>query len=572
MRNCRENLLYRFCLLVGRVARLVCVRGDGTGFDFGAELLTGGLLLVPSIATASPFGVCAHVTRDEFDERVRTYEMMREAGFTDVRSDFDWRHCQRAKDAPFDFSTYDRVVDDAATYGVTVLPILHGTPQWAQPVNAHLDEWRKFVRETARHFRGRIPVYEIWNEENADSFWKDPDPAKYAVALKAAYEEVKAVDPSARVAFGGTAGCAWDYIEKAVRAGAKDCFDIVNVHPYRHPHPPEPGLTEDLNALKSMMSRNGIADRPIWITELGWPTHRATVPDVPVFRAALKIARPERPLWRAAYVNIELPGAAADLFADAVREALPSGSSCVGVTSDELNARLPKGDFDLVVYPIGESYPDDTVDAVAEFVRQGGTLAAIGGYPLYYPCRKGKHAGSSPQGARKACAARERLRIGVEAWWHNKAMPKSAQMFPSADAKKVGLAVDPAGLAATRFFSARLLKGADRLVPLLVGKDKTGGAAIGACVYLFDSDMKGRIFVSSRGQSAYGSSTEAQQANYTVTAIRSALRQGVEKYFIYEFRAVERDPHDSEHHFGIVHRDFTPKPAYEACRDYIQGR
>ena len=49
---------------------------------------------------------------------------------------------------------------------------------------------------------------------------------------RADQEEIKAVDPEARVAFGGTAGCDLGYIDRAYRVGAKSCCDIMNVHPY----------------------------------------------------------------------------------------------------------------------------------------------------------------------------------------------------------------------------------------------------------------------------------------------------------------------------------------------------
>ena len=516
----------------------------------------------------SSVGVCSHVTRDEFKDRIRTYEMMREAGFTDVRSDFDWCACQRTKGASFDFSKYDIVVNDAMKYGIAVLPILYGVPSWAQPVNEHLDEWRTFIRETMRHFRGRVPAVEIWNEENVEAFWKNPDPVKYAEVLKAAYEEVKKVDPSVRVVFGGTAGCAWKYIEQVVLAGAMNAFDIVNVHPYCWPDPPEPRLVDDLMALKFMMSRNGIADRPIWITEMGWPTHRADVPDVPVLCAGLKVARQDNVKWNAAYVNMEKPGSLPVDYASALTDVLPKGSTCEVVTAQQLNEMLPKGCFNLVVFPFDESYPDDAMDAVFDFVRQGGTLVVFGGYPLYYPYRAGRYAGSSPQGAKEGFVARGRLRIAVDAWWDNDVIPQLARTFPSHAAKAVGLVCDPAGLPADRFFSSRLLRQRDRMIPLLVGKDKVGNPVVGACVYVFDSDLKGRVILSSRGKLA-GASTEDEQARYTIGAMESAWRNGVEKYFIYEFRSIENNPSYSEDHFGIVHKDFTPKRAYDACKSYL---
>lgn len=45
------------------------------------------------------------------------------------------------------------------------------------------------------------------------------------------------------------------------------------------------------------------------------------------------------------------------------------------------------------------------------------------------------------------------------------------------------------------------------------------------------------------------------------------LHPKVEKVFWYNFRCTGEDPHDQEHHFGIVGLDFSPRPAYEALRE-----
>jgi hypothetical protein len=51
-----------------------------------------------------------------------------------------------------------------------------------------------------------------------------------------------------------------------------------------------------------------------------------------------------------------------------------------------------------------------------------------------------------------------------------------------------------------------------------------------------------------------------------------AFAESVEQYFWYEFRGREIDPHYSEHHFGLTHRNFTPKPAWGAYRNFALAR
>ena len=520
---------------------------------------------------ATVYGVCAHVTRDEYDERLRAYDMIAAAGFKMVRSDFDWWRCQNAVDGDFDFSFYDTVVDDAAGKGLTILPILYGPPNWAQPVHEHIDQWRKFVRAVAYHFKGRIPAFEIWNEENIDFFWHNPSPSDYASVLIAANEAIKSVDPKLQVIFGGTAGCDVEFIEQTIRAGAKDAFDAVNVHPYRHPNPPEPGLSEDLSALKEMMARNRIEEREIWITEMGWPTMSAKIPDPTVLRTGLKIAEPKRAKWRAAYLDLVKESPSAEAMAQELLKVLPQGSVCEGVNAKRLIENLGNGAYDLVVFPFGEFYPVEVMEATVEFVRRGGTLVLMGGYPLYSSYCSGDVVKSTPQGTTDGSSARYRLRIAAKAWWEDGTLPETVKVFPTDRARAAGLQIDPAGISADRFLNDSLLRPGDRFEPILCGKDKNGSPAVAAAVYLLNSDMKGRVVVSttSRGKIGTGSLSEIQQALNTVRAMKSAAKHGVDKYFIYEFRAVEEDEINAEHFFGLVHKDFSPKLSYEACRRFF---
>ena len=50
---------------------------------------------------------------------------------------------------------------------------------------------------------------------------------------------------------------------------------------------------------------NGDDGKPIWITEIGWPTQKARLPAQNLFLAALKAARPEQKVWRVGYVGID---------------------------------------------------------------------------------------------------------------------------------------------------------------------------------------------------------------------------------------------------------------------------
>ena len=114
-------------------------------------------------AVNNPYGSCAHVTRGE--PPARTCAMMRQAGMGWVRSDFDWRSIEKKKGV-WDFAYFDKVVAECEAEGVQLLPILGYSVPWAHPAHAHLDAWEEYVRKVVTHYGKRLPVLEVWNEEN----------------------------------------------------------------------------------------------------------------------------------------------------------------------------------------------------------------------------------------------------------------------------------------------------------------------------------------------------------------------------------------------------------------------
>ena len=248
-----------------------------------------------AVAAFSPYGVVTDGSRSEYAIHDDLADLIKVGGMGYERVDWDWRACQKEKGGAFDFSKYDRIVDADEARGVTVLPIVYGPPKWAYPAWQNLDGYSAFVRETVRRYGKRMPVIEIWNEQNIAGFWKDPSPTNYLALLKAAYKAAKEIDPSVRVALGGTAGWAHGFIRSLYEIGAKDYFDIVNVHPYCYPYAPEEPLRRGFAELRKIMAEFGDAAKPIWFTEIGWPTHDVDLsgPGNILF-AGLKAARPER--------------------------------------------------------------------------------------------------------------------------------------------------------------------------------------------------------------------------------------------------------------------------------------
>ena len=539
-------------------------------------VLTGTVLaaLAAGAATprpANPYGACAHVTYGE--PAARTCAMLRQAGIGWVRSDFDWNLVAR-RPGEWDFSAFDRIVDDCEAQGVQLLPILGRSVAWANPAHEHLDAWGEYVKRVVTRYGSRLPVLEVWNEQNISLFWKDPNPTNYLALLRRAYEVVKAHDPALRVSFGGTAGVPFDFIEEVYRLGGAKFFDIVSVHPYTRPEAPEGRLDRDLERLRAIMAKYGDAEKPLWITEVGWATPKTLMAGstAALLRAGLRAAEPARTAWRVLYVPARADAGHGATVAAALREALPSGSTAEACAGAKLAARLAAGDVDAIVFPFDENYCADGMDAVAEFVKAGGTLVDFGGMPLWRAYRADMTGHLVEAEPNPGWGDRRRLHISEQAWWTDRRYPEEIRVTPVGEAASERALTDAKGFTAARFFAPTRLKPGDEFLPLLAARTN-GIEAVAAGVYRFNSDFKGRIVVSGlMNLDVVVSVSEARQAQMYARALGIAFAEGVETFFIYEFRDVDQDPRDPESYYGMVHGNFAPKPAFSAYWTFVDRR
>ena len=99
-----------------------------------------------------------------------------------------------------------------------------------------------YARFVARHFKGRVRHYEIWNEENSWAWYgSPPSPQAFGTLIRDTAKAVKEVDPGNKVIIGGTAALAPVFIAEALEEGGGAYLDGFAFHPYTMPYP-EMGL------------------------------------------------------------------------------------------------------------------------------------------------------------------------------------------------------------------------------------------------------------------------------------------------------------------------------------------
>jgi hypothetical protein len=232
-------------------------------------------------------------------------QVMADSGVTSVRFFLFWHQVEPSQ-GEFDWSQTDQIVGSLAVKGIRTVPFAYGTPDWLASQTADpplspegMQAWREFLTAAvARYgpggtywngglfspyhlqfptdlFAPPMPItdWQIWNEPNFKNYWlPKPSASEYARLVEISHQAITAVDPSAQVVLAGMPGyvnlTAWRFLNQLYRVpGIKRDFDAAALHPYAR------SITQlriELQRIRAVMTRNGDARTPLWITELGW--------------------------------------------------------------------------------------------------------------------------------------------------------------------------------------------------------------------------------------------------------------------------------------------------------------
>jgi len=204
--------------------------------------------------------------------------LMREAGAGFVRLDFLWEDIE-PKEGDFNFSKYDTIVEVLSKNNINILGILHYSTNWSSscgkwncpPVDNKL--FLNYVSGVITRYKHKVKYWEVWNEPDSSTYWNPQDGLRsYCKLLKDVYIQAKKVDPNCKILNGGLSA-GLDSVNKLYDNGAKDYFDILNIHIFESPL--------NANSIKAVsayprlaykiMSRKGDSRKKIWVTEIGCP-------------------------------------------------------------------------------------------------------------------------------------------------------------------------------------------------------------------------------------------------------------------------------------------------------------
>jgi hypothetical protein len=222
----------------------------------------------------------------------------RATGAAAIREDLDWSVVSPRRGAR-NWSAFDRIIGEAASWGLIVLPLLDGRPSWVRGPGDFNRAFASFTATAvARYGPGgafwrahpglasAAPVwFELWNEPYLIGPTRMTAPA-YAQLVVAAVKAGRRANPVVRYlaeaenTYPRTTGGLGNWIDDlfAARPDLGQYVDAFAAHPYATP-PPAP--YDPSNPVLQVGRVEAIHDRivaddsvlaPIWITELGWST------------------------------------------------------------------------------------------------------------------------------------------------------------------------------------------------------------------------------------------------------------------------------------------------------------
>ena len=235
-------------------------------------------------------------------------EYMKAGGIDAIRWPLPWGGIQPTKKGGYQWGGFDEVVELAARQGLQVLPFVYSTPRWIShkytklPVDGAQARgaWTAFLEAAVQRYgpggefwdehapgvvqyepaiRTPKPIrsWQIWNEANFFYFAYPASPQRYAKLLRISSPAIKRVDPSAKVILTGLFGeptasgprgmDATDFLEALYRAGLKNSFDGIALHPYAAD---AETLEELVQGLRDVAVDHNDAGVPLYITEMGW--------------------------------------------------------------------------------------------------------------------------------------------------------------------------------------------------------------------------------------------------------------------------------------------------------------
>ena len=219
----------------------------------------------------------------ELFEPEHCYDLAAMTGVKLVRLNSGWVRTEKVRGV-YDFSWLDDIVDNLSARGmVPWFTVGYGNPIYMDDImnetasgcvplyygDEVLEAWKNYLAALARHFKGRVTHFEIWNESDISVFWhpKKPSPEDYAKLISLSGKIIKAEHPDAKIG-ACTSQSRPDYIYRLLSNLKPEELDFYGPHNYDR-FPERSIRAERIYMLIRMMKDMGFGKTDIWLGECG---------------------------------------------------------------------------------------------------------------------------------------------------------------------------------------------------------------------------------------------------------------------------------------------------------------
>jgi hypothetical protein len=198
-----------------------------------------------------------------------------------------WPYVEKTRGV-FDWSNLDGWVNEAQSRGVSYFFSPNYVPPWAAadpsscaPTYAgssvigctsmvtNIQDWDDYVTALVTRYKGRIQIYELWNEP--DSFFTGTM-ADLVTLTTHMYNIIRSADSAAIILSPAPNGLN-SYIDYYFAAGGPTGVDGISFHAYNAS--PEK-VIDYVDNIRRIAAKYGLASKPLWTTEGSWGTASLT--------------------------------------------------------------------------------------------------------------------------------------------------------------------------------------------------------------------------------------------------------------------------------------------------------
>jgi len=203
-----------------------------------------------------------------------------------------WPYVERTK-GTFNWAQLDAFVAQANAHHVSFVYSSFYVPSWAAADKSsckpyvysttvctssviNIQDWKDFMTALVTRYKGRIQVYELWNEPSCLCTFTGTV-AQLVALTQAEHDVIRSIDPAALIVGPTMQAYQNAYLDSYFAAGGTRDIDAVGMHASPNPNNDvaEFMMGSVTTGMRSVMQKYGLSNKPLWNTENDWGANTA---------------------------------------------------------------------------------------------------------------------------------------------------------------------------------------------------------------------------------------------------------------------------------------------------------